>query len=126
MQATNFEEWRAALENEISDAARELRAVSNRAKSLHPDCEQDLWDLATEDRDEEVLHYLDHHQVHRRDEAREALQRLAEGSYGICQGCGRDIALDRLRALPAARCCVDCQERVELGLPLHSDLLETA
>ena len=37
-----------------------------------------------------------------------ALERLAEGRYGICDRCGRPIGADRLAARPAARTCIDC------------------
>ncbi len=43
-----------------------------------------------------------------------ALQRLAQGEYGICGDCGEFIGLARLRALPFARRCTPCQSRVEL------------
>ena len=40
-----------------------------------------------------------------------ALARLADGSYGICQACGRPIGAQRLAARPAARTCVGCPPR---------------
>ena len=39
-----------------------------------------------------------------------ALERIDEGVYGICERCGRPIALARLEAMPYARRCVDCSE----------------
>jgi RNA polymerase-binding transcription factor DksA len=42
-----------------------------------------------------------------------ALQRLDDGSYGICQACGTAIPDDRLAAVPAARFCVDHQSAAE-------------
>jgi RNA polymerase-binding transcription factor DksA len=38
----------------------------------------------------------------------DALARLAAGSYGICESCGRLIGAERLAALPATRTCIDC------------------
>ncbi|HWG64107.1 MAG TPA: TraR/DksA C4-type zinc finger protein [Streptosporangiaceae bacterium] len=38
----------------------------------------------------------------------EALARIGEGSYGICQRCGQPIAPGRLAARPAARTCINC------------------
>jgi DnaK suppressor protein len=40
-----------------------------------------------------------------------AFERLEENRYGICAGCGEDIPLKRLEALPFAGYCVDCQEK---------------
>ncbi len=42
-----------------------------------------------------------------------ALRRLDEGTYGICEACGRPIGEDRLEAVPAARFCRDDQQRAE-------------
>jgi DnaK suppressor protein len=42
-----------------------------------------------------------------------ALRRFREGSYGICEECGEEIPVERLRALPAAVLCVECQRQVE-------------
>lgn len=42
-----------------------------------------------------------------------ALERIKEGSYGTCEGCGKEIATRRLRAVPWARYCLVCAERGE-------------
>lgn len=43
----------------------------------------------------------------------EALRRLDEGTYGNCDNCGDGIAEKRLRALPFAVSCKDCEEARE-------------
>jgi DnaK suppressor protein len=43
----------------------------------------------------------------------EALRRLEAGTYGECAECGTDIPSARLKALPFALLCVNCQEQVE-------------
>ena len=42
-----------------------------------------------------------------------AFDRLENGHYGLCEECAEEIAFERLRALPTALCCVDCQGRYE-------------
>jgi len=37
-----------------------------------------------------------------------ALTRVAAGTYGVCESCGRPIGPDRLDALPTTRTCVTC------------------
>lgn len=49
-----------------------------------------------------------------RNQLDDALRRLDEGTYGICEDCEVPIAPARLRAMPFARRCVKCQEQVEL------------
>ncbi len=46
----------------------------------------------------------------------EALQRIAEDEFGVCQNCENDINPKRLDAVPWARYCLNCQELVEQGL----------
>ena len=48
-------------------------------------------------------------------EVEAALERLDEGSYGICDDCGSQITEDRLRIVPFAKYCRDCQEDLELN-----------
>ena len=45
----------------------------------------------------------------------EALARLEEGTYGNCFECGEEIAQPRLRALPFAVRCKDCEEAREMA-----------
>ena len=40
-----------------------------------------------------------------------ALQRIEDGTYGICEVCGKPIGADRLKALPWTRLCIDDQRR---------------
>lgn len=42
-----------------------------------------------------------------------ALDKIREGSYGICEDCGSEIGEKRLRIVPFARYCRDCQESIE-------------
>jgi DnaK suppressor protein len=46
---------------------------------------------------------------------RDAFDRMDRGVYGICQNCGESISLERLRRLPYARFCIDCQSAQEKG-----------
>jgi len=48
-----------------------------------------------------------------REQIDEALLRLADGTYGICEDCGREISERRLKAVPFARRCIECQEKTE-------------
>jgi DnaK suppressor protein len=39
----------------------------------------------------------------------EALERVEEGSFGICEECGEDIGMKRLEARPVTTLCIDCK-----------------
>ena len=49
-------------------------------------------------------------------EARAALRRIQEGSFGTCQECDEDIHLKRLAAVPWATFCIRCQEAADGNL----------
>ncbi len=46
----------------------------------------------------------------------EALRRIDDDEYGLCQNCEKEINPKRLDAIPWARYCLNCQELVEQGL----------
>lgn len=54
----------------------------------------------------------------------EALARVDNGTYGICADCGDEIGLERLKVLPFAVRCVDCESRRSRGEGAASRLAE--
>ena len=43
----------------------------------------------------------------------DALRRISEGTYGVCEDCSKPISQKRLLAVPHARLCIKCQELEE-------------
>jgi DnaK suppressor protein len=43
----------------------------------------------------------------------EALEKVDEGTYGVCEECGDEIGAGRLKAMPLAKLCIPCQSRLE-------------
>ncbi|MFA5430676.1 MAG: TraR/DksA family transcriptional regulator [Candidatus Omnitrophota bacterium] len=41
----------------------------------------------------------------------DALKRIEDGSFGICEDCGALVSKTRLKAVPSARLCIKCQEK---------------
>jgi DnaK suppressor protein len=48
-------------------------------------------------------------------EARAAIERMDNGTYGRCESCGQEIAEERLMAMPYCRFCIRCAESQEEG-----------
>ncbi|PID73259.1 MAG: RNA polymerase-binding protein DksA [Desulfobacterales bacterium] len=44
---------------------------------------------------------------------RKALERIEDGTFGICEGCGEDISVERITARPVTTLCIDCKTRQE-------------
>jgi DnaK suppressor protein len=45
----------------------------------------------------------------------EALQRLDDGKYGICEECGEKIGIERLKARPVTTLCIECKSNQEIA-----------
>jgi DnaK suppressor protein len=74
---------------------------------------RDTYDVASEERDREINYLLtdrDRSKLHSIDQA---LERIEEGTYGICESCEGEITAERLKAMPFTRLCVQCQSERE-------------
>lgn len=74
---------------------------------------RDTYDLASDERDREINFILNDREREKLLAIDEALQRIADKTYGICESCEGEIQLGRLKVLPFTRLCVKCQEENE-------------
>ena len=44
---------------------------------------------------------------------KKALERIENGTFGICEACGEDISIKRLKARPVTSQCIDCKSKEE-------------
>ncbi len=44
-----------------------------------------------------------------------ALERIDQGTYGICENCKKEINIERLKAKPSVSLCIECQTKKESG-----------
>ena len=75
--------------------------------------DDDLVDVATETFEREKGLALESSVQGMLQMVEDALRRARSGTYGVCDGCGRPIDVNRLRAIPYARLCIKCKEREE-------------
>ncbi len=73
-------------------------------------------DLAVSNYSKNVQLSLSENESRQLDMGNEAIERIDDEEYGICQNCEEEINLKRLAAVPWARYCLDCQELREQGL----------
>ncbi|BCS88771.1 TraR/DksA family transcriptional regulator [Pseudodesulfovibrio sediminis] len=95
-----------------------LHAVTEQAKSTVLTVENcpDETDFATQLTQQGVNVAIQHRRSVRILELETALKRLSETEYGVCEECGDDIGVARLKANPSTRLCVCCQSAIEDGL----------
>ena len=107
-----LEDRRREIMSEVKSKMKDVRAegssgmihsVADAAESSEADIQDDI-ELALIQMKAETLHKID-----------EALARLDDGTYGYCFECGEEISRQRLRALPFAVRCKDCEEAREMA-----------
>jgi len=107
--ASHTEEFRRRLEESRSALLQTLATTDEEVATFDVDEPGGRREIAGVEAGKALLASLGGKERHELDEISDALARLESGTYGLCQRCGRAIALARLRAVPAARHCVDCQ-----------------
>ena len=92
---------------------REIRGRVKEETEGSKDEGRDTYDLASDERDREINFILNDREREKLLAIDEALQRIKEKTYGICESCEGEIHLGRLKVLPFTRLCVRCQEENE-------------
>ena len=73
----------------------------------------DIYDQASSERDRELGLLLNDREREKLHNIDEALLRIDDGDYGVCEECDEDIPLGRLKVLPFTRHCVKCKSDIE-------------
>ena len=108
-------EIKLILEKLKEDTLREIRkSVKNGTEAVAAiEPGGDIYDQASSERDRELGLLLGDREREKIHSIDEALLRIDEGEYGICEECDEDIPLGRLKAMPFTRHCVKCKSDLE-------------
>ncbi|MHB2026255.1 MAG: TraR/DksA family transcriptional regulator [Elusimicrobiota bacterium] len=93
---------------EVMKAAERQEIAANSGTSVG-----DTVDEASMSIERELLFELSDSERSTLDQIEAALRKIDRGSYGICESCRKPIAKLRLKTLPFARYCIECQSGVE-------------
>ena len=96
----------------LEDVSRSVKEESNH---LRFDV-GDFYDHASEDRQRELALTLSNREREKLLQIDQALKRIDEGTYGICEVTGEKIGEERLRVLPFTTLSVEAQEEIERGI----------
>lgn len=108
-----LQEERRRLRQELSEMERHQGTTEEKPVADVSGAEEDLVDVATEAFEREKGLALESSVQGLLHMVEDALRRIHDGTYGICDGCGRPIDANRLRAIPYARLCIRCKEKEE-------------
>jgi DnaK suppressor protein len=109
MRKAFLKKARETLKDMRSQLLRNVQHELHEGREQSKDEGMDTYDLATESRDREISSILTDRERGKLEAIDEALGRVDDGSYGVCENCGGDIAEKRLEAMPFTRLCVTCQ-----------------
>jgi DnaK suppressor protein len=101
------------LRDELTRLQGSLRAVVTENRTAETTSLTDISVLAAETLNTEIQVTLMDRRTQQVVQIQDALARLAGGRYGFCEECDTFIGLPRLRALPFAQRCRDCQGQAE-------------
>ena len=74
---------------------------------------QDFTDQATQESDMDFSIHMKERDSRLVAKIKEALERIEDGTYGICEECGQTISEERLKVRPVTTMCVKCKKKQE-------------
>ena len=86
----------------IKEASGDLSGYSFHMADMASDSYDREFSLNIASGEQEIIYEID-----------EALKRIKEGKYGKCESCGKKIPVRRLKAVPYAKHCIQCQSKEE-------------
>jgi len=107
--------FKRILLSEREQIIGEVKQIYESSKEMGQDGIQDIGDEAANIYNKQVLLSLNENERIRLQEVDEALDRIANGTYGICEECGEPIGMKRLEVRPVAKYCVSCKAKQEKG-----------
>lgn len=96
-------------ENTIEDMTEDREIYADPADRASAESDR-AFILRLRDRDRKLIQKID-----------QALDRIEEGSFGICDDCGEGISIARLKARPVTTLCIKCKSKQEQAETLQGD-----
>src|ERR1700727_1396615 len=116
MDKKKLETFKKRLEERQKNLRTTVRRTEEDGRIPDQDSAQDIADRAASSYTKEFLFSQSNNERQLLQMVDRALVRIREGSFGECVHCGNEINAKRLEAVPWARHCIECQEKLEQGL----------
>jgi DnaK suppressor protein len=112
MDKETLEYFRDLLQNQLDELIQEALKTVNGMTNLK-DTFPDPTDRAALETDRNFLLRIRDRERKLIEKIKEALERIDQGSFGICELCGKEISEERLMARPVTTLCIDCKKKQE-------------
>ena len=113
MQASELNYFKEILESRKEQILKNISSVNSELNQLSNLELNDEGDHAAVNNNSMVESAIVQQQQKELDEIENALKKIANGEYGICEMCEDEIGFQRLKVKPHAIYCIDCREIVE-------------
>jgi DnaK suppressor protein len=108
-----YDEVRNSLIAMLEELDDRLIKITDDVKHSEEPLSKDFAEQAVQTENDEVLDYLGNVTRSEIEQVKQAITRIDEGDYGVCEMCGEPIKKERLKALPFTRLCIKCAEKKE-------------
>jgi len=107
------EEIRSHLIAMLEDLNLRLDRITKNVRHSDVPLEKDFAEQATQNENNEVMDYLGNSARTEIEMINQAIARIDNGQYGMCQVCDEPIGKDRLEAVPYSNTCIKCASKAE-------------
>ena len=108
-----YEEVRSHLIAMLEELNLRLDRITKNVRHSDVPLEKDFAEMATQNVNNEVMDYLGNSARTEIEMIKQAIARIDNGQYGICQVCDEPISKERLEALPYSNVCIKCASKAE-------------
>lgn len=109
----NLDKCQIELSKRRNELLMEIEDKFKRSRKENSSQMADIADIASHNAQDELSMMVAGEEIKKIKQIDDALARIDSDKYGICRGCGCDINIERLKALPFATLCVKCKELEE-------------
>ena len=109
----DYEEVRTHLIAMLEELNLRLDRITKNVRHSDVPLEKDFAEQATQNENNEVMDYLGNSARTEIEMIKQAIARIDNGQYGICQVCDVPINKERLKAMPYSDMCIKCASKAE-------------
>ena len=109
VSSSQFKSFQEVLEKKRDDI---LKMVTHNEDNLAKDVGDEA-DVASQTFERDMMFEMNSGERIILDDIEAALRKIEKGDFGLCESCRKKISSERLKAMPWARYCIQCQSRTE-------------
>jgi DnaK suppressor protein len=121
LKKDKIEEFRDLLNEKRTRLLEEAKRTLDNEMVIPPDERMDEVDQASSEYMQAFSFRLRGRERFLMSKIERALQKIDEGTYGLCEECEEPISLKRLQARPEAQLCIQCKEAQEKEEAVYAD-----